>query len=100
MPAEVGKSISIDGTDYIVEIKQLALDYAKRAMPLKEQSADNPAVEVEISGPQGIDTRWTFSKYPDYWDKAHQAKYKDVKLTCYVPDDFSQTAKSLKIVQK
>ena len=99
VPAEVGKSISIDGTDYIVEIKQLALDYAKRAMPLKEQSADNPAVEVEISGPQGIDTRWTFSKYPDYWDKAHQAKYKDVKLTCYVPDDFSEAANSLKIVQ-
>ena len=96
---EEGKSISIDGTDYVVEIKQLALDYANRDAPLKEQSSDNPAVRVEISGPQGAETRWTFSKYPDYWDKAHQAKYKDVKLTCNVPDDFSETANSLKIVQ-
>ncbi len=96
---EVGKSIQIDGTDYVVEIKQLALDYAKREAPLKEQSLDNPAVRVEINGPQGVETRWTFSKYPDYWDKAHQSKYKDVKLTCYVPDDFSESAKRLKIVQ-
>jgi uncharacterized Tic20 family protein len=99
MPVEVGKSISIDGTDYVVEIKQLALDYAKRDLPVNEQSSDNPAVRVEINGPQGKETRWTFSKYPDYWDKAHQAKYKDVKLTCYVPDNFSQNSNSLRIVQ-
>lgn len=99
IPIEVGKSIPIDGTDYVIEIKQLALDYANRAAPLKEQSSDNPAVRVEISGPQGVDSLWTFSKYPDYRDKAHQAKYKDVKLTCYVPDDFSGVANRLKIVQ-
>jgi uncharacterized Tic20 family protein len=99
VPVEEGKSISIDGADYVVEIKQLALDYANRAAPLREQSLDNPAVRVEITGPQGVETRWTFSKYPDYWDKAHQAKYKDIKLTCYVPDDFSDAANRLKIVQ-
>ena len=99
MPVEEGKSISIDGTDYVVEIKQLALDYANRASPLREQSLDNPAVSVEITGPQGVETRWTFSKYPDYWDKAHQAKYKDIKLTCSIPDDFSDAANRLKIVQ-
>lgn len=99
VPVEEGKSISIDGTDYVVEIKQLALDYANRESPLREQSPDNPAVRVEITGPQGAETRWTFSKYPDYWDKAHQAKYTDIKLTCYVPDDFSDAANRLKIVQ-
>lgn len=99
VPVEEGKSISIDGTDYVVEIKQLALDYAKREVPLRDQSSDNPAVRVEITGSQGVETRWTFSKYPDYWDKAHQAKYTDIKLTCYVPDDFSDAANRLKIVQ-
>ena len=99
VPVEEGKSISIDGADYVVEIKQLALDYANRAAPLREQSLDNPAVRVEITGPQGVVTRWTFSKYPDYWDKAHQSKYKDIKLTCSIPDDFSEAANRLKIVQ-
>lgn len=99
VPVEEGKSIPIDGTDYVVEIKQLALDYANRSAPLKEQSSDNPAVNVEITGPDGIDSRWTFSKYPDYWDKAHQSKYKDIKLTCSIPDDFSDASNRLKIVQ-
>ncbi|MFQ5686039.1 MAG: cytochrome c biogenesis protein ResB [Candidatus Scalindua sp.] len=99
VPVEEGNSISIDGTDYVVEIKQLALDYANRAAPLKEQSSDNPAVKVEITGPQGVDSRWAFSKYPDYWDKAHQSKYKDIKLTCSIPEDFSEEANRLKIVQ-
>jgi len=99
VPVEVGKSIPIEGTDYVVEIKQLALDYANREAPLKEQSSDNPAVRVEISGPRGVDSLWTFSKYPDYKDKAHQSKYKDVKLTCYIPGDYSEVANSLKIVQ-
>ncbi|ODS32647.1 MAG: ResB-like c-type cytochrome synthesis protein [Candidatus Scalindua rubra] len=96
---EEGKNISIDSTDYKVEIKEFVLDYAKRTTPLKVQTPINPAVRVEITGPQGVDSRWSFSKYPDYWDKAHQTKYKDIKLSCYVPDDFSVTKNKLRIVQ-
>ncbi|MFQ5964458.1 MAG: cytochrome c biogenesis protein ResB [Candidatus Scalinduaceae bacterium] len=99
VPIEVGKGIAIDGTDYQIEIKEFTLDYANRSKPLKEQAPNNPGVRVEIIGPQGIDSRWSFTKYPDYWDKAHQTKYKDVKLICYVPDDFSLASNRLRIVQ-
>lgn len=95
---EEGKSFSIDNT-YKVEIKEFTLDYINRSKPLKEQSPNNPGVRVEITGPQGIDSRWSFAKYPDYWDQAHQSKYKDIKLTCNVPDDFSLASNRLKIVQ-
>jgi uncharacterized Tic20 family protein len=96
---EEGKSFSIDNTYYKVEIKEFTLDYVNRSKPLKEQSPNNPGVRVEITGPQGIDSRWSFAKYPDYWDQAHQSKYKDIKLTCNVPDDFSLASKGLRIVQ-
>ncbi|MEE8190007.1 MAG: cytochrome c biogenesis protein ResB [Candidatus Scalindua sediminis] len=96
---EEGKSFSIDNTYYKIEIKEFTLDYVNRSKPLKEQSPNNPGVRVEITGPQGIDSRWSFAKYPDYWDQAHQTKYKDIKLTCYVPDDFSLASKKLRIVQ-
>ena len=81
------KKVSIEGTDYVIEVKEFALDYSKRLVPLSEQEPNNPAVMVEISGPQGKDSRWSFSKYPDYQDKAHQTIYKDVKLSCTVPDE-------------
>ena len=99
VPVEKGKKFSIDGTDFIIEIKDFALDYSKRLVPLSEQEPNNPAVMVEISGPQGKDSRWSFSKYPDYQDKAHEAIYKDVKLLCSVPENFSDAKHRVRIVQ-
>ncbi|MBT6561987.1 MAG: hypothetical protein HON76_05615 [Candidatus Scalindua sp.] len=99
VPVEKGKKFSIDGTDFIIEIKNFALDYSKRLVPLSEQEPNNPAVMVEISGPQGKDSRWSFSKYPDYQDKAHQVIYKDVKLLCSVPENFSDAKHRVRIVQ-
>ncbi|MDR4506409.1 MAG: cytochrome c biogenesis protein ResB [Candidatus Scalindua sp.] len=99
IPIEVGKIFEIKGTEYKVEIKEFALDYMNRIKPLKEQALKNPAVMVDISGPQGVDSRWSFSKYPDYWDKAHQTKYKDIRLTCNVPDDFTLSSNKIRIVQ-
>lgn len=99
VPIEQGKKFSIDGTDYSFEIKEFALDYSKRVVPLGEQEPNNPAVMVDIIGPQGTDSRWTFSKYPDYWDKAHNAIYKDIKLACSVPENFSDAKQRVRIVQ-
>ena len=99
VPVEEGQKVSIKGTDYTVEIKDFALDYSKRLVPLSEQEPSNPAVLVEISGPQGKDTRWSFSKYPDYQDKAHKTIYKDVKLLCTVPEDFSDAEHRVRLVQ-
>ncbi len=99
VPIEKGKKIEIEGTDYVLEIKDLVLDYSKRLVPLSEQEPNNPAVMVEISGPEGTDSRWSFSKYPDYWDKAHQSIYKDVQLSYTVPEDFSDAGNRVRIVQ-
>ncbi len=99
VPVEKGKKFSIDGTDYSIEIKEFALDYSKRLVPLGEQEPSNPAVMVDIIGPQGTDSRWTFSKYPDYRDKAHKAIYKNVQLSCTVPEDFSDSKQRVRIVQ-
>jgi hypothetical protein len=99
VPIEEGAVLSIEGTEYKIEIKEFALDYMNRTKPLKDQAMSNPAVRVEISGPDGVDSRWSFSKYPDYWDKAHQTKYKDVRVTCNVPDDFTLTSNKMRIIQ-
>ena len=99
VPIQEGKSFSLDNTFYKFEIKEFALDYINKSKPINEQSPNNPAVRVEITGPQGIDSRWSFMNYPDYWDQAHQTKYKDVKLTCFVPEDFSLVSNNLRIVQ-
>ncbi|MHC4183471.1 MAG: cytochrome c biogenesis protein ResB [Planctomycetota bacterium] len=96
---EKGKTFSIDDTSYKIEIKEYTLDYANRSKPLSEQSPNNPGVQVEITGPQGTDLRWSFANYPDYWDQAHKTKYKDIKVTCTFPDDFSLASNRAKIVQ-
>ncbi|GJQ58640.1 MAG: hypothetical protein D8M57_12445 [Candidatus Scalindua sp. AMX11] len=99
IPIEVGTVFEVEGTEYKVEIKEFALDYMNRTKPLQEQEMSNPAVMVDITGPQGVDSRWSFSKYPDYWDQAHQTKYKDIRVTCNVPDDFTLTSNKIRIIQ-
>ncbi|MCP5003786.1 MAG: cytochrome c biogenesis protein ResB [Planctomycetes bacterium] len=99
VPVEEGAVYEVEGTEYRIEIKEFALDYMNRTKPIKDQSMSNPAVRVEIVGPDGVDSRWSFSKYPDYWDKAHQTKYKDIRVTCNVPDDFTLTTNKMRIVQ-
>ena len=44
VPVEKGQKVSIEGTDYAIEIKDFALDYSKRLVPLSEQEPNNPAV--------------------------------------------------------
>ena len=99
VPLKVGEEHSIDGTDYKIAIKEFALDFSGKSKPLHEQAPTNPAVRVEINGPQGIESRWAFSKLPDYIDKAHGTKYKEIKLSCFVPDDYPAASNRLKIIQ-
>ncbi len=79
-PLNLNKAFKLEGSDYTVSMLQYVLNYGDRR-PLHEQPPDNPAVQVEISGPEGIETRWIFEKFPD-WDKMHPSKYKNLKLTC------------------
>ncbi len=79
-PVELNKVFKFEGTDYTVKVLQYALNYGDRR-PLSDQPPDNPAVQVEISGPEGNETRWVFEKFSD-WDKLHPAKYKNLKISC------------------
>ena len=79
-PLDLNKVFKFEGTDYTVKMLQYVLNYGDRR-PLGEQPPDNPAVQVEINGPEGAETRWVFEKFAD-WDKMHPAKYKNVKITC------------------
>lgn len=40
----------------------------------------NPAVEAELTGPQGIEKRFAFSRFPDFQSMHGQVKNQDVKL--------------------
>lgn len=77
---DLNKVFKFEGTDYTVKMLQYVLNYGDRR-PIGEQPPDNPAIQVEINGPEGVETRWVFEKFPD-WDKMHPAKYKNLKLTC------------------
>jgi hypothetical protein len=79
-PFELNKELKFEGTDYTVKMLQYVLNYGD-TRPVEEQPPDNPAVLVQINGPEGLETRWIFEKFPD-WDKMHAAKYKNLKLTC------------------
>ncbi|MCF6156268.1 MAG: hypothetical protein E3K36_13725 [Candidatus Brocadia sp.] len=77
---ELNKVFKFEGTEYSIRMLQYVLNYGDKR-PLHEQPSDNPAVQIEINGPEGAETRWVFEKFPD-WDKMHPGKYKNVKLTC------------------
>ncbi len=79
-PLELNKTIKIEGSSYTIKFAQYAFNYGDRR-PLEEQPPENPAVLVEINGPEGVESRWVFEKFPD-WDKMHPARYKEVKITC------------------
>ncbi len=79
-PLDLNKVFKPEGTDYTVKMLQYVLNYGDRR-PIGEQPPDNPAIQVEITGPEGTESRWVFEKFPD-WDKMHPAKYKNLKITC------------------
>lgn len=97
-PVEVGKVFNLGGTDYNIKVTQFALDFANKAEPLREQRPENPAVQLEINGPDGTEQRWVFAKYPD-WDEMHQTKYKNLKFACFVPESLALVKNTLRIIQ-
>ncbi|MFN3467538.1 MAG: cytochrome c biogenesis protein ResB, partial [Candidatus Brocadiales bacterium] len=94
--AEVGRSFTWEG--YNLKILDFTLDFTQRTKPLREQQPNNPAVQVEMDGPQGKESRWVFASYPD-WDEMHPTKYKELKLLCEVPQDLSFVTQQVRILQ-
>ncbi len=94
--AEPGRSYTWEG--YNVKIMDFALDFVQRVKPLREQQPNNPAIFIELDGPQGKESRWVFANFPD-WDEMHPTKYKELKLLCEIPEDLSFVNQQIKILQ-
>ncbi|MBM4053557.1 MAG: cytochrome c biogenesis protein ResB [Planctomycetes bacterium] len=77
---ELNKTFKLSGSEYSLRMLEYVLNYGDRR-PISEQPANNPAVQVEIEGPDGVETRWIFENFPD-WDKMHPAKYENIKISC------------------
>lgn len=97
-PVDVGKEFNLEGTDYRIKVAEFVLDFTNKEKPLQEQLPQNPAIHLEVSGPDGVEQRWVFSKYPD-WDEMHPTKYKNLKFTCSVPESMALVNNTLKIIQ-
>jgi hypothetical protein len=94
--AEVGRCFTWGG--YNLKILDFTLDFTQRMKPLREQQPNNPAIQVELEGSQGKESRWVFASFPD-WDEMHPTKYKELKLLCEVPEDLSFVSQHVKIFQ-
>ncbi|MEE9585246.1 MAG: cytochrome c biogenesis protein ResB, partial [Candidatus Brocadiales bacterium] len=95
-PVEIGKSFSLEG--YNIKFLELVLDFTRRDLPINQQQPVNPAVQIELQGPQGTESRWVFANFPD-WDKMHPTKNKGLKLTCSVPQNTSFVSQQIRILQ-
>lgn len=95
-PIEVGKDFSLE--DYQFKILDFTLNFTQRGTPIREQQPENPAVQVELQGPQGKEARWVFANFPD-WDEMHPTKHKDIKLLCQIPQDLTFVSQQIKILQ-
>ena len=78
-PVNVGEHFEVADSEYHVQIVEYTPDFANRDLPDSRQTDDNPAIKIEIHGPQGNEERWIFANYPD-WDEMHETKYGDINL--------------------
>ncbi|GJQ48873.1 MAG: hypothetical protein HKUEN01_12590 [Candidatus Kuenenia stuttgartiensis] len=77
---ELNKTFKLGASEYSLRILEYVLNYGDKR-PVSEQPANNPAVHVEIEGPDGLEKRWIFESFPD-WDKMHPLKYENIKISC------------------
>jgi ResB-like family len=53
---------------------------------------ENPAIEVEVSGPDGKDVRWSFAKFPDFKSMHGESPIEDVDVVFVAPTNVRAAA--------
>jgi cytochrome c biogenesis protein ResB len=94
-PVEIGQSVSLE--EYNIKFLEFVLDFTQKNLPMNQQQLVNPAVRIELQGPQGTESRWVFAYFPD-WDQMHPTKNKGLKLTCNVPQNTSFVGQQIRIL--
>lgn len=79
-PFVIGKHYPVADTEYHLQMVEYVPDFTNKDVPIEQQKPVNPAVRVNIHGPEGDETRWIFANYPD-WDSIHATKYTNIGLT-------------------
>ncbi len=95
LPDCLEKTVPLDGTPYTLR----ALRYMPHATVGAENKISNasnnpvnPAVEVEITGPEGTDVRWIFAKFPDFKSMHGDARIDDINVTFAPPAESGPSA--------
>jgi hypothetical protein len=77
------QAVPLEGTPYTLRLVRYlphAIVGPDRTIVNASERPANPAVEVEIKGPEGADTRLAFAKFPDFHGRAGEQILKDVKV--------------------
>jgi hypothetical protein len=75
IPVEVGKTVSLPGTDHQVEVLRVFNDFVMDPQSKQPQNRsdrpDNPAIEVAIKNGAGevLGKKWLFAKFPNFSHK-------------------------------
>ncbi|MBI4242740.1 MAG: cytochrome c biogenesis protein ResB [Planctomycetes bacterium] len=93
---DVGTINAVVGTNYttpfshMLKVEEVTQNFAMRGEKRDDISPDNPAAKVIISGPVGNESRWVFSRYPDF-ESMHDITYKNISLRYISREDFLST---------
>lgn len=82
------ETVQIGDTPYALRVLRYlphAVVGPDKAIVNRSDRPVNPAVEVTISGPEGVDTRLAFARFPDFHGRAEGLKAKDVKVSFAAP---------------
>jgi hypothetical protein len=71
-PATVGARYEIGDTGYSMEllryVPDFSMDFATREVRSKSDFPNNPAMQLELTGPTGPKRQWVFAKFPSMHD--------------------------------
>jgi hypothetical protein len=84
------KAVAVGSTGYTLRILRYlphAVVGPERTIVSASERPVNPAIEVEIAGPQGAETRLAFARFPDFHGRTGESPAANVKLAYIAPTD-------------